>query len=81
MGKDALVAFIIRQLSAPLADDGTEVELVDVRDGIAYVRYRKGHNPDCLGCVMEPEDLREFLLEGIRMKAPYITDVQLHIDS
>jgi hypothetical protein len=83
MGKDALVAFAVNEVRREIVADGADAELIDVADGIARVRYRSGNAEDCEDgmCVMPPSEVRELLLEMIRKRAPYVTDVRLEMGS
>lgn len=79
MAKDVVAEFIVRQVAAPLAPEGGSAELLDIHDGVAYVRYKKGYNPDCAECVLAPDDFRLFLLDAFKNKAPHVKDV--HVES
>jgi len=79
MATDALAQFVINQAKGIVSSDGGDVWLTDVRDSTAYVRYKKGHNPDCTTCVIQPEDFRYFLTEMFSQRAPHIKDVELEV--
>lgn len=78
LAKDVLADFVVRQARGVLLPDG-DAQLLDVRDGVAYVRFKRAHNPKCLDCEVVPEDFRDYLMGMMAEKAPHITDVQLEI--
>jgi hypothetical protein len=43
------------------------------------VRFKRGHNPDCATCVIQPDDFRSFLTEMFSQRAPHIKDVELEV--
>lgn len=79
MANDALAQFVIMQAKGIVASDDGDVELIAVRDSTAYVRYTKGYNPNCVECVIAPDDFRDFLMEMFSQKAPHITQVELEV--
>src|SRR5690606_7963070 len=57
MAKDVLAKFALDRAQSVIEPDG-ELELKDVRDNVADVRYRvRKDRPDCSQCVMGPNDL------------------------
>jgi folate-dependent tRNA-U54 methylase TrmFO/GidA len=72
MAKDVLAKFALDKARSIVAPDG-ELELKDVRDNIAYVKYRvrKG-GADCAQCAVTPDDLKFFLEDMFRSTAPHI---------
>jgi len=76
---DALVEYVINQAKGIVSTDGGEVWLTDVRDSTAFVRYKKGHNPDCETCVINPDDFKHFLTEMFSQRAPHIKNVELEV--
>jgi hypothetical protein len=41
------------------------------------VRYSRGTNEECAECVLEPDDLRELVLEAIQRQDPTVLTVEL----
>lgn len=81
MADAALVAALLERVVRPLQADGTTAELVDLRDGVATVRYRIGQDPECATCFMPPEEFREFFLAALERSAPSVVDVRMLPDS
>ena len=79
MAKDVLAEFVVRQARGILLPDG-DAELLDVKDGVAYVRYKKARNEECPECIMAPGDLELFLREMFAKRAPHIKDIQLEVE-
>jgi Fe-S cluster biogenesis protein NfuA len=79
VAKDALAQYVVNQAKGIVSSDGGDVQLTDVRGATAYVRYAKGHNPECLECVISPDDLRDFLTDMFNQSAPHITQVELEV--
>jgi Fe-S cluster biogenesis protein NfuA len=79
MATDALAQFVINQAKGIVSSDGGDVWLTDVRDSTAFVRYKKGHNPDCETCVITPDDFHLFLTEMFSQKAPHIKQVEIEV--
>jgi Fe-S cluster biogenesis protein NfuA len=79
MATDALAQFVINQAKGIVSTDGGDVWLTDVRDSIAYVRFKRGHNPECATCVIQPDDFRSFLTEMFSQRAPHIKDIELEV--
>jgi hypothetical protein len=77
MTKDPLVALVVTEVSEPLAEGGGGAWLVGVEDGVARVRDTPGHNEECPECIMSSEDMREYLYEALRLRAPYIRAVDI----
>jgi hypothetical protein len=80
MAKDVLAKFALDKAQGVIAPDG-ELELKDVRDNVAYVRYRiRKDRPDCSQCVMGPNDLEYFLQDMFRSTAPHITGFDIEVE-
>jgi Fe-S cluster biogenesis protein NfuA len=79
MVRDALANFVINEARGIVSSDGGEVELTKIEGSTAYVRYKKGHNPRCIECVLSPADFRHFLMELFGRKAPHIKEVELEV--
>lgn len=77
MSNDPLVALVISEVSAPLAEDGGRADLIAVKDGVARVAYHKGRNDDCPECIMSVADMREYISEALSGRAPYIREVEI----
>jgi len=77
MARDALAKFAIDRARGIVAPDG-ELELKDVRDNIAFVRYR-AQKPasECAQCAVGPEDLKMFLQDIFHTSAPHIRDFDI----
>lgn len=73
----AIADLVTRQLRADLLPDGGDAQLVEVKDDVIVLRYQKGHNDNCIECVMSPEDFRAFALDAFQRKLPQIRDVHL----
>ena len=72
MAKDALAKFAIDKARSIVSPDG-ELELKDVRDNVAYIRYRlKKSSDECAQCAVGPDDLRDFLHDVFQKAAPHI---------
>jgi hypothetical protein len=81
MAKDVLAKFALDKASGIVAQDG-ELELRDVRDNVAYIRYRARKGAaDCAQCVIGPEDLKQFLADVFRTAAPHIKDFDIEFDA
>jgi len=80
MARDALAKFAIDRARGIVAADG-ELELKDVRDNVAYVRYR-AQKPaaDCAQCAVGPEDLKMFLQDIFQASAPHIRDFDIEFE-
>jgi hypothetical protein len=80
MAKDVLAKFALDKAQSVVAPDG-ELELKDVRDNIAYVRYRiRKQGPDCSQCVMGANDLEYFLQDMFRGAAPHIKGFNIEVE-
>ncbi len=79
MARDVIAEFVVRQARSAVQPEG-DIELADVREGVACIRYRKAANPRCLECSVSPEGLREFLLSMFAQKAPHIRDVLVELE-
>jgi hypothetical protein len=79
VAKDALAQFVINEAKAIVTSDGGDLELIEVRGSAARVRYKKGHNPRCVECVVTASDLHDFLTEMFKEKAPHITRVDVEV--
>jgi Fe-S cluster biogenesis protein NfuA len=78
MARDALAKFAIDRARGVIASDG-DLELKDVRDNVAYIRYRAQKPADaCAQCAVGPDDLKMFLQDIFQASAPHIKD--LHIE-
>jgi hypothetical protein len=72
MAKDALAKFAIDRARSIVSPDG-ELELKDVRDNVAYVRYRlRKSGSECAQCAVGPNDLKDFLHDVFEKTAPHI---------
>lgn len=80
MAKDVLAKFALDKARSIVAPDG-ELELKDVRDNVAYVKYRvrKGA-ADCEQCVVTPGDLKFFLEDMFRSTAPHIKGFDIEVE-
>jgi hypothetical protein len=80
MGKDALAKFAIDKARSIVAPDG-ELELKEVRDNVAYVRYRlKRSASECAQCVVGPNDLNDFLHDVFQKTAPHIKGIDIEVE-
>lgn len=79
MAKDALAKFALDRARGIVAPDG-DLELKDVRDNVAYVRYRRRADESCAQCAVGPDDLRHFLEDVFRTSAPHITGVDIEVE-
>ncbi len=77
MARDALAEFVVMEAKSIVTPDGGDIELIGVEGSTASVRYKKGHNPHCLECVITPADLCDFLTDMFSEKAPHITRVEV----
>jgi hypothetical protein len=79
MAKDVLAKFALDKARSVVAPDG-DLELKDVRDNVAYVRYRvRKAAQDCEQCVVTPEDLKFFLKDMFRSAAPHIKGFDIEV--
>ncbi|MBI3968656.1 MAG: hypothetical protein HY329_23725 [Chloroflexi bacterium] len=78
MAKDVLAELVVREVRGML-QPYSDAELLDVTDGVATVRYRKGRHPDCADCIMTPDDLSEMLLSLFARKAPKVKELKLEV--
>lgn len=80
MPKDALAQFALNQAQSVVAPDGSLV-LEDVRGNVAYIRYRvRKSQAQCAECIVGPDDLRIFLGDLFRSKAPHITGFDIKVE-
>ena len=80
MAKDVLAKFALDRAQSVVAPDGA-LELKDVRDNIAYVRYRvRKAEAECAQCVVGPDDLRFFLTDMFRSTAPHIKGFDIEVE-
>jgi hypothetical protein len=58
---------VVGQFRQIVSGDGGKLELLSEANGVVEVRYAPGHNDQCATCVLEPDDLRQMLLEAMQM--------------
>jgi hypothetical protein len=81
MAKDVLAKFALDKARTIVAGDG-DLELKEVRDNVAHIRYRARKNAaDCAQCVIGPDDLRDFLADIFRTTAPHIKDFDIEFEA
>jgi hypothetical protein len=81
MAKDVLAKFALDKARTIVAQDG-DLELKDVRDNVAHIRYRARKSAaDCAQCVISPDDLRDFLADIFRTTAPHIKDFDIEFEA
>jgi hypothetical protein len=71
MAKDALAKFAIDKARGIVGRDG-DLQLIDVRDNVAYVRFLAQRNDECASCSIGPDDLKHFLIDIFQSVAPHI---------
>ena len=80
MTKDALAKFAIEKARSIVSPDG-ELELKDVRDNVAYVRYRlRKSGGECAQCTVGPNDLNDFLHDIFQKTAPHIKGFEIEYE-
>jgi hypothetical protein len=80
MAKDALANFAIDKARGIVSPDG-ELELKDVRDNVAYVRYRfRKNGGECSQCAVGPNDLKDFLQDVFQKTAPHIKGFDIEFE-
>jgi len=80
MVKDALAKFAIEKARSIVSPDG-ELELKDVRDNVAYVRYRlRKTGGECAQCAVGPNDLNDFLHDIFQKAAPHIKGFDIEFE-
>lgn len=68
---------VLDEVRPMLTPDGGDAQLIAMDDGIARVRYRKGHNDKCVECVMPGEDFRAYLIDMFSERVPAVRDVEV----
>jgi hypothetical protein len=80
MAKDVLAKFAVDKARSIVAPDG-ELELRDVRENVAYLRYRlKKSAVDCAQCAVGPDDLNDFLHDIFQKTAPHIKKFEIEYE-
>jgi len=64
---------VLERLRPYLISDGGDIEFVDYKDGICYLRFL-GH---CANCSLMMETLNDTIKEALINEIPEITDVKL----
>ena len=77
MNMDEQVEKVLTLFRQIIATDGGRLDLVDLQDGTAKLRYTPGQNEECPECVMTPESLQQMVQESMQVHAPHITSVEL----
>lgn len=76
MARDAIAEFLVRQASSMVAPDG-QLDLLDVVDQVAHVRYTRHLDPACAECTVSDADLLAWLREMFTSRAAHIKDIEL----
>lgn len=63
---------VLEKIRAGLKTEGGDIELVDIKDGIVYVRLKGA----CSTCLMSELTLRNWVESNIKREIPEITAVQ-----
>ncbi len=74
---DLLVRRVLDEVRPMLAPDGGGVELLSFEGGVVRVKYDKGHNDQCIDCVMPPEDFRLYLMDLFGERVRAVVDVEV----
>ena len=74
---DFLVRRVLDEVRPMLTPDGGDVELLSFENGVVRVRYDKGHNEQCIECVMPPEDFRLYLMDLFGERVRGVVDVEV----
>jgi Fe-S cluster biogenesis protein NfuA len=74
---EAIIEFLLTRFRATLREDGGDVQLQGIEDGVVDVRYSRGQNDECAGCVLTADQVREFLLESFQKQLPDVKDVRV----
>ena len=74
MEKDIIkIKEIIEKLRPFLINDGGNIEFIEYKDGICYIRF----TGSCASCPMKQMTLNEGIKEALINEIPEITDVKL----
>jgi Fe-S cluster biogenesis protein NfuA len=74
---DLLVNRVLDEIRPMLTPDGGGVDLLAVEDGVVKVEYVKGHNDQCVDCVMPPEDFQLYLEELLQERVSGVVGVEV----
>lgn len=73
----ALAQAVVSGIDASLRADGSRVQLSEVQDDLAIIRYEKGESAECETCVLSEEDLSEFVLDAFQRRNVSISRVEI----
>jgi Fe-S cluster biogenesis protein NfuA len=76
-GSDVVAERVIDELRVIVEADNGRLEMMSFTDGVVWVKYVRGHNPNCDTCVMGPEDLGDYLTELFRERVPAVREVAI----
>jgi Fe-S cluster biogenesis protein NfuA len=74
---DEQVETVLNLFRQIISTDGGKLELVNLQNGTAKLRYTPGHNEECPDCVLTPDSLQAMIQESMQVHAPHITRVEL----
>lgn len=80
MGNEVVqVNEVLDAMNQLVARDGGALQLASYQpgDAIVHVQYKVGKNEECDTCLISPEMLRDFLLEGFRARELQVEEVQV----
>jgi Fe-S cluster biogenesis protein NfuA len=71
------VVEVLDAMNSLVARDGGAIELTSYSPSAVQVRYTLGKNDECDTCMITPEMLKDFLLEGFRSHELTVQDVRV----
>lgn len=66
---------VVSAMNELVAKDGGTIDIIGFNDRRLDVNYQVGVNDDCPTCLITPEILHDFILEGLRARDVPVDDV------
>lgn len=74
---DLLVTRVLDEIRPMLTPEGGAVDLLSCQDGVVRVSYLKGHNDECIECVMPAEDFQLYLTDLLTERVTGVVTVEV----
>lgn len=74
---DMLVTRVLDEIRPMLTPDGGAVDLLSCQDGVVKVSYLKGHNEECMECVMPTADFELYLSDLLKERVTGVVAVEV----
>jgi Fe-S cluster biogenesis protein NfuA len=68
---------VVSAMNELVAKDGGAIDVIGFGDGQLDVNYKVGVNDECATCLITPEILHDFILEGLRARDVPVDDVRV----